>query len=571
MLQPQTVLQNRYQINKQLGQGGMGAVYIAVDQRFGSTVAVKETFFDEANLRKAFEREAKLLNSLRHPALPRVSDHFMESGGQFLVMEFIEGDDLGAMLETKAGGAFPIEQVLHWADQLLDALDYLHSQEPPVIHRDIKPQNLKLTSKGQIILLDFGLAKGSPSQLATKATNTGSIFGYSRFYAPLEQIQGSGTDPRSDIYSLAATLYHLITGLIPPDALSRATAIINGQPDPLVPANEAHAQVNSAVGKVLYQAMSQTSASRQASASILRAQLREAATAVLTNEKATRAFEKVPTILDQDTKIMEGSAANTGSIESKPFHEQQTVQMANAMDAAQISPSNPTVPINQEVSPSYETVAMNPLHVVSNPTPSLNTTATQMDSEVTRLAKKVPAQKSSHAIRYLGIAACVVVLLTASALAYRFAFKGTQTNNSLQNINVDGNNVNASQLPETTNQNANTETPQTTISSQTNEQQQRKQNTQTSSTTKTNNNKSTDNKTDETNQTTQTPTTPNQTADDGHNTTTPPDPRHPSPIGQYPPNMTDAERKRIEAKRRKQIERRRIEQMRRRQIPLKPY
>src|ERR687896_2004302 len=120
MIAPNTVLQNRYVVLEQIGQGGMGAVYVATDQRFGSTVALKETFFDDPALRKAFEREAHLLNRLRHPALPRVSDHFNENEGQFLVMEFIAGEDLSEMLE-KSGGAFPLEQVLGWADQLLDA------------------------------------------------------------------------------------------------------------------------------------------------------------------------------------------------------------------------------------------------------------------------------------------------------------------------------------------------------------------------------------------------------------------------------------------------------------------
>src|ERR687885_2994845 len=148
MIAPNTLLQNRYLVLNQIGEGGMGAVYIATDQRFGSTVALKETLFDDPTLRRAFEREARLLNRLRHPALPRVSDHFTEGDGQFLVMEFIAGEDLSAML-TRQGSPFPVADVLRWADDLLDALDYLHTQEPPVIHRDIKPQNLKLTPRGQ--------------------------------------------------------------------------------------------------------------------------------------------------------------------------------------------------------------------------------------------------------------------------------------------------------------------------------------------------------------------------------------------------------------------------------------
>jgi serine/threonine protein kinase len=253
MIAPGTVLQNRYAVERRIGEGGMGAVYVATDRRFGSTVALKETFFDDPALRKAFEREARLLNRLRHHALPRVSDHFEEDEGQFLVMEYIPGDDLSQMLKARNGSGFPARRVLGWADQLLDALDYLHTQEPPVIHRDIKPQNLKLTARDQVVLLDFGLAKGTPHQ--TRVTNTASLFGYSFNYAPIEQMQGAGTDPRSDLYSLGATVYHLLTGAPPPDALTRATAVLNGEPDPLRPAGETAAHVPAGVSDVLARAM----------------------------------------------------------------------------------------------------------------------------------------------------------------------------------------------------------------------------------------------------------------------------------------------------------------------------
>ena len=151
MIETGKILQQRYRIDKQIGQGGMGAVYVATDERFGSVVAIKETLLMDDSYRKAIEREARLLNSLKHQALPRVTDHFLEDNGQFLVMEFVPGEDLGQMLERDAK-PFPVDQVLNWADQLLDALEYLHTQSVPVIHRDIKPQNLKLTPRGQIIL-----------------------------------------------------------------------------------------------------------------------------------------------------------------------------------------------------------------------------------------------------------------------------------------------------------------------------------------------------------------------------------------------------------------------------------
>jgi protein kinase-like protein len=276
MLLPETILQGRYRIIRQLGQGGMGAVYEAIDERLDTVVALKETLFTEERLRKQFEREARLLARLHHQALPRVSDHFNESEGQFLVMQYIAGEDLFEMLSKKKGPFAP-EEVLRWADQLCDALDYLHTQDPQIIHRDIKPQNLKLTGRGQAVLLDFGLAKGSAGQMSV-VTTSASIFGYTPNYAPLEQVQGLGTDPRSDIYALAATLYHLLTNVKPPDALSRAGAIVNGQSDPLIPANQVNPQVSSAVAAVLGIGMSQKRDDRYASAEAMREALRLAAT-----------------------------------------------------------------------------------------------------------------------------------------------------------------------------------------------------------------------------------------------------------------------------------------------------
>ncbi len=253
MLSPNCILQNRYRIIHQLSEGGMGTVYVAVDERLDATVALKECHFTDERLRKQFEREARLLARLRHPAMPRVIDHFNEGDGQFLVMDFIKGEDLSEILQCRTS-PFQPDEVLRWANQLLDALAYLHSQDPPIIHRDIKPQNLKLTSEGKIMLLDFGLAKGFAGQIS-RVTTSGSIFGYTPNYAPLEQIQGTGTDPRSDLYSLAATIYHLLTGVVPPDVLTRLTATTDGLRDPLLPVNELNRQVSPAVATVLNKAL----------------------------------------------------------------------------------------------------------------------------------------------------------------------------------------------------------------------------------------------------------------------------------------------------------------------------
>jgi eukaryotic-like serine/threonine-protein kinase len=285
MLAADTFLQERYRIVRQLGQGGMGAVYEAVDERLDTIVALKETLFTDERLRKQFEREARLLARMHHPALPRVSDHFNEADGQFLVMQFIPGEDLGELL-TQKNGPFSQEEVLPWADQLCDALDYLHTQDPQIIHRDIKPQNLKLTARGQIVLLDFGLAKGSVGQMSV-VTTSASIFGYTPNYAPLEQIQGLGTDSRSDIYALAATIFHLMTNVKPPDALSRASALVNGLPDPLPLANEVSSHVSPSVAAVLNKGMSQKRDDRFATATAMRDALQLAASQPMDAAAAT--------------------------------------------------------------------------------------------------------------------------------------------------------------------------------------------------------------------------------------------------------------------------------------------
>src|ERR1044072_5971293 len=210
-------------------------------------------------------------------------------------MQFIPRDDLSEMRGRKRS-AFPANQVLTWADQLLDALDYLHTQDPQIVHRDIKPQNLKLTSRGQIILLDFGLAKGKAGDIS-RVTTAASIFGYTPNYAPLEQIQGLGTDSRSDLYALGATLYHLITGVKPPDALTRAAAIVNGQPDPLSSASEVNSEVAPELDHVLAKAMAQNREQRYATADDMRKAFHgaeQASTVVERGEAQTVLFPPPP-------------------------------------------------------------------------------------------------------------------------------------------------------------------------------------------------------------------------------------------------------------------------------------
>ncbi len=272
LLRSGAVLQSRYQIVRELGSGGMGAVYEAVDERLGATVAIKETFSIDERLRRHFEQEARLLARLHHAALPRVSDYFTEDGRAFLVMQFISGDDL-AQIIAERNEAFPPQQVIAWADQLLDALIYLHTRDRQIIHRDIKPHNLKVTETGQIALLDFGLAKTHAGEHSTTQSSH-SLFGYTRRYSPLEQMQDQGTSPQSDIYALGATLYHLLTGEKPADALVRAAALANGKDDLLEPAGKLNPAVEVELSEILTRAMALDAPDRFASATEFREALR---------------------------------------------------------------------------------------------------------------------------------------------------------------------------------------------------------------------------------------------------------------------------------------------------------
>ncbi len=198
-----------------LGQGGMGAVYLAHDQNLDQKVAVKVNRDPSEQASKQFMKEAQLLAALHHPSLPRVIDYFVTEMDEILVMDYIPGVDLSALIKDQ--GAQPLDKVIPWIEQLGSALSYMHIQKPPVIHRDIKPGNIKLTPTGEVMLVDFGIAKASE---ISQMTATGAT-GYTPGFAPPEQMGGSRTGPYSDQYSLAATAYHLLSGRQPEDGVQR--------------------------------------------------------------------------------------------------------------------------------------------------------------------------------------------------------------------------------------------------------------------------------------------------------------------------------------------------------------
>ena len=262
-LESGTLLRNRYEILELVGQGGMGAVYKASDRRLeGRVCAVKEvlpTLTHSAlneqevdQMAEQFRVEASILSRLDHPNLPKVSDYFAENGREYLVMDFVDGRDLEELLREaqQQGVLLQEEQVLGWSVQLLDALEYLHSQTPTVLHRDIKPSNIKVTPRGLVKLVDFGLVKvlqPDDTRTVTVVQGRGTIA-----YTPLEQYGGDTgfTDVRSDIYALGATMYHLLAGAPPVDAKERFL-----HPGCLRSLRDLNPQVSARCERAIFQAM----------------------------------------------------------------------------------------------------------------------------------------------------------------------------------------------------------------------------------------------------------------------------------------------------------------------------
>ncbi len=304
MLIKDKVLKGRYRVIRQLGQEKSGAVYEAYDSIRKANVALKEILVDSEkvpaitereNLKRAFADRAKILAEVKHESLPQVRGYFSEFERQYLVLELIDGDDTAVLL-TKNEKPIPFADAANWADQLLDALDYLHTLPTPIIHGDVKPQNIRLTSRGRIKLLGFDITESPDKKVKTIFSSQPSIAELS--YLPLEQLLRTANpasdadkrtfgaklltalkqnlDARSDVYALGATLYHLMTAQLAVDALERSLGVWAGEFDSLPKANELNQAIPIEVSDVLAKAMEVESEKRFGSAMEMRQALQTA-------------------------------------------------------------------------------------------------------------------------------------------------------------------------------------------------------------------------------------------------------------------------------------------------------
>ncbi len=298
-----------YEIIELLGSGGFGAVYKA-KPRNGSSVAIKETYYNDEQELKMFQNEAKLLSSLSDEDFPKVITHFDNGNSRYyLIMELIEGDDLGDVLE-KSKKPIELKTVLDWADKILESLAYLHAKG--IIHRDIKPQNLKLTPKGRIKIIDLGIAKDYFNKAGSN-NSVSSIGAATPFYAPIEQhlrleenfvlmlmmcseqktndVLAQGTDARADIYALGVTLYRLLTNTVPAISPNRALSVWSGKNDLIVPAHEVNKNIPLEISQFLHKAMEIERDNRYTSTTEMREALNQAITVVSKSFEQQRSAE----------------------------------------------------------------------------------------------------------------------------------------------------------------------------------------------------------------------------------------------------------------------------------------
>jgi serine/threonine protein kinase len=260
---PGTLIAQRYRITRLLGSGGMSAVYAADDITAGTPVALKQNGVPRQHA--AWLKAARQLAGLGHPSLPRVEAVLDTGDAAFLAMEYVAGQDFEELLH--AGAAPAAADVLGWADQLLDARAYLHGQRPAMLHGAIRPRNHKRSARGRPLLLDYTLLAAQPLAADMRRSDA--------YLAP-EATSGGRVDARSDLYALAATLYHLLAGVPPIDPATRRALVGRGAPDPLKSLHPALAELPAAVNVVLHAALALDPRARPQTAAHFQALLRHA-------------------------------------------------------------------------------------------------------------------------------------------------------------------------------------------------------------------------------------------------------------------------------------------------------
>jgi serine/threonine protein kinase len=316
-LSPGAVICGRYLVIDILGKGGFSAVYLVQDQlRKDSFFALKEAVATDKQARERFTFECAVLERLVHPALPRVQNvfHNEEHDRLYMLMDYVEGPNLKTLCDIQPEKRFSLPVITAILAPIVDAIEYLHQQDPPIIHRDIKPSNIIVPiDGGKSILVDFGIAKEFDTDRTTSAVRYGSPgYGAPEHYA-------TGTNTRTDIYGLGATLYCLLTGDIPPDAIHRMTQLSTEKPDPLKPASELVPTIPLPVSRAIQRAMSINMKKRFATVQEFWQALQEESGQQLPISEALKSIVVSPPTSDVSDEVSE----NTGETSSQPLQEKQ--------------------------------------------------------------------------------------------------------------------------------------------------------------------------------------------------------------------------------------------------------
>jgi serine/threonine protein kinase len=308
----------------------MGSIYRAVDENLGVEVAVKENMFTIDDYARQFRREALILANLRHPNLPRVSDHFtIEEQGQYLIMDYIEGEDLQERMERF--GHLPEEEVIFIGATICDALAYMHSHNPVVLHRDIKPANVRITPRGGVYLVDFGLAK---IMHGDKTTTTGAR-AMTMGFSPPEQYGAARTDARTDIYSLGATLYTALTGFTPEDSLAQTM-----DQEELTPVRERNPAISRRVAEAVEKALQVRPSDRFQMAAEFKNELLKAQSGRF---NITLGLDQVPVSSNQEKDQAKDDRAIVRGVITKEIHQDKNQKEQAPQKKQQSLKSKPTI------------------------------------------------------------------------------------------------------------------------------------------------------------------------------------------------------------------------------------